>query len=90
MENELIKKLEIVKKNISGLVDYLDENRLMESTPDQVWEYILAIERAVEPEEVTLERLEKRIKELENKVSVFGSFTDEAVTLEEVYNKYFK
>jgi len=68
MENELIKKLEIVRKNISGLVDYLDENRLMESTPDQVWEYILAIERAVEPEEVTLERLEKRIKELEKKL----------------------
>ena len=84
MENELIKKLEIVKKNISGLVDYLDENRLMESTPDQVWEYILAIERAVEPEEVTLERLEKRIRELENKVA------NEGVTLEEVYNRYFK
>ncbi len=84
MENELIKKLEIVRKNISGLVDYLDENRLMESTPDQVWEYILAIERAVEPEEVTLERLEKRIRELENKVA------NEAVTLEEVYNRYFK
>ena len=84
MENELIKKLEIVRKNISGLVDYLDENRLMESTPDQVWEYILAIEKAVEPEEVTLERLERRIRELENKVA------NEANTLEEVYNRYFK
>jgi hypothetical protein len=57
MENELKKKLEIVRKNISGLVDYLDENRLMESTPDQVWEYILAIEKAVEPEEVNIRRL---------------------------------
>jgi len=86
MENELIKKLEIVRKNISGLVDYLDENRLMESTPDQVWEYILAIERAVEPEEVTLERLEKRIRELEGEIEQ----AKEMDTLEEVYNRYFK
>jgi hypothetical protein len=45
--NELKMRLEIVKSNISSLVDYLDENRLMESTPDQVWKCILAIEKAV-------------------------------------------
>jgi hypothetical protein len=45
--NELKMKLEIVKSNISDLVDYLDENRLMESTPDQVWKCILAIEKVV-------------------------------------------
>jgi hypothetical protein len=63
MENELRTKLDIVKENISGLVDYLDENRLMGSIPDPAWKYILAIEEAV---------------------------ADEAVTLEEVYNRYFK
>jgi hypothetical protein len=45
--NELKIKLEIVKSNISDLVDYLDENRLMESTSEQVWKYILAIEKVV-------------------------------------------
>jgi len=54
--NELRMRLEIVKSNISSLVDYLDENRLMESTPDQVWKCILAIEKAVEYDIVELER----------------------------------
>ena len=52
--NELKMKLEIVKSNISDLVDYLDENRLMESTPDQVWKCILAIEKVVGLDKVEL------------------------------------
>jgi hypothetical protein len=41
-------KLEIVKSNISDLVDYLDENRLFSSPIiEPLWKYILAIEKAV-------------------------------------------
>ena len=54
--NELRMRLEIVKSNISGLVDYLDENRLMEIIPDPIWKYILAIEKAVEYDVVELEQ----------------------------------
>jgi hypothetical protein len=46
--NELKMKLEIVKSNISSLVDYLDENRLFSSPIiEPLWKYILAIEKAV-------------------------------------------
>jgi hypothetical protein len=46
--NELKMKLEIVKSNISDLVDYLDENRLFSSPIiEPLWKYILAIEKAV-------------------------------------------
>ena len=46
--NELKMKLEIVKSNISSLVDYLDENRLFSSPIiEPLWEYILAIEKVV-------------------------------------------
>lgn len=56
MTNELRMRLEIVKSNISSLVDYLDENRLMETIPDPIWKYILAIEKAVEYDVVELEQ----------------------------------
>ena len=56
MDHKLKAKLEIVKKNISDLVDYLDENRLMGSIPDPAWKYILAIEEAV-ADEVNIRRL---------------------------------
>ena len=46
--NELKMKLEIVKSNISDLVDYLDENRLFSSPIiELLWKYILAIEKVV-------------------------------------------
>jgi len=35
-----------VKENITHLVDYYDQNNLMDTIPDYVWGYILAIEKS--------------------------------------------
>ena len=35
-----------VKENITHLVDYYDQNNLMDTIPDHVWGYILAIEKS--------------------------------------------
>ena len=40
-------KLEIVKTNISDLVEWLDENNKMDLIPDELWKYIINIEKAV-------------------------------------------
>jgi hypothetical protein len=34
------------KENIKHLVDYYDDNNLMDTIPDYVWGYILAIEKS--------------------------------------------
>lgn len=34
------------KENITHLVDYYDKNNLMDTIPDHVWGYILAIEKS--------------------------------------------
>jgi hypothetical protein len=38
-------KLDIIKANIKHLVDYYDDNNLMDTIPDCVWGYILEIEK---------------------------------------------
>lgn len=38
-------KLEIVKNNIKHLVDYYDDNNMLDTIPDHVWGYILEIEK---------------------------------------------
>lgn len=43
-------KLEIVKKNYYEFINYLDNNRMMESISDEAWKYLLAIEKVVESE----------------------------------------
>lgn len=40
-------KLEIVKTNISDLVEWLDVNNKMDLIPDELWKYIINIEKAV-------------------------------------------
>ena len=53
--DELRMKLEVVKSNISDLVDYLDENRLFSSPIiEPLWKYILAIEKVVGLDKVEL------------------------------------
>jgi hypothetical protein len=37
-------KLDIIKANIERLVDYYDDNNIMDTIPDCVWGYILQIE----------------------------------------------
>ena len=36
-----------VKQNVSGLVNWLDENNKMDTIPNEVWGYIIEIEKAV-------------------------------------------
>lgn len=36
-----------VKQSVSGLVDWLDENNKMDIIPNEVWGYIIEIEKAV-------------------------------------------
>jgi hypothetical protein len=38
-------KLDIIKVNIKHLVDYYDDNNIMDTIPDYVWKYILEIEK---------------------------------------------
>ena len=38
-------KLNIIKVNIKHLVDYYDDNNIMDTIPDYVWKYILEIEK---------------------------------------------
>jgi hypothetical protein len=38
-------KLDIIKTNISNLVDYYDDNNMMDTIPDYVWSCILNIEK---------------------------------------------
>lgn len=38
-------KLDIIKANIKHLVDYYDDNNMMDMIPDYVWGYILVIEK---------------------------------------------
>ena len=38
-------KLDIIKANIKHLVNYYDNNNIMDTIPDYVWTYILEIER---------------------------------------------
>jgi hypothetical protein len=45
-EQQLQDKLTVVKENITHLVDYYDQNNMMDTIPDYVWKYILAIEQA--------------------------------------------
>jgi hypothetical protein len=47
MANELTdrEKLDIIKTNISDLVNYYDENNTMDTIPNYVWSYILNIEK---------------------------------------------
>jgi hypothetical protein len=45
-EQQLQDKLAVVKENITHLVDYYDQNNLMDTIPDYVWGYILAIEKS--------------------------------------------
>jgi hypothetical protein len=40
-------KLEIVKTNISDLVTWLDKNNKMSTIPDEIWKYIINIEKVV-------------------------------------------
>ena len=40
-------KLEIVKTNISDLVEWLDKNNKMSTIPDEIWKYIINIEKVV-------------------------------------------
>jgi len=41
-------KLNIIKVNIKHLVDYYDDNNIMDTIPDYVWKYILKIEECCE------------------------------------------
>ena len=48
-----------VKQNVSGLVNWLDENNKMDTIPNEVWGYIIEIEKAVgmlDDDTVELER----------------------------------
>ena len=38
-------KLDIIKTNIERLVDYYDDNNMMDMIPDYVWSCILNIEK---------------------------------------------
>lgn len=38
-------KLAIINANIKHLVDYYDDNNMMDMIPDYVWGYILKIEK---------------------------------------------
>ena len=40
-------KLDIVKTNISDLVTWLDKNNRMSTIPDEIWKYIINIEKVV-------------------------------------------
>ncbi len=42
----LMKNNTQAKENITHLVDYYDQNNLMDTIPDYVWGYILAIEKS--------------------------------------------
>jgi hypothetical protein len=62
MPSELV----IIKTSISSLINYLDENRLMEFIPDPVWKHILAIEEAVEHHNNEKENIEGLLTDVED------------------------
>lgn len=43
----LEKRLEIIRENISAFSDYMDKTRQMSNIPDDAWNYIIEIEKAV-------------------------------------------
>jgi hypothetical protein len=40
-----MEKLAIINANVKHLVDYYDDNNMMDMIPDYVWGYILKIEK---------------------------------------------
>jgi hypothetical protein len=41
-------QLSAVRSTLNEMIDYLDENRMMESIPEEVWAYIIKIEKIIE------------------------------------------
>jgi hypothetical protein len=44
-ETQLQEQLDAVRSTLNELIDYLDENRMMETIPDYLWAYILKTEK---------------------------------------------
>jgi len=44
-ETQLQEQLDAVRSTLHELIDYLDDNRMMESISDNVWAYIIKIEK---------------------------------------------
>jgi len=41
------KRLETIRENISAFSNYLDETRQLHKIPDEAWNYLVVIEKAV-------------------------------------------